>query len=389
MIEFPATPKSNLITQTSPHRLLNRIFLCVLLLGSLLIAVAPAHALFIKFEGEEVTWSNTKLGGGPAQPTGWVEVNVPAGFTGTILGTEFVSTSGTIYYGTYQTLAWDEQDLDRQRSFVTVENGAFTDIFLFFEDAQTGRVLTLAGPPTGHALMFDTPKPPCTSWTGFEEFDFCGARIAVNFTTSTTTPTLSTDVNIPQTPAPVSGGLHVDGLDGYFEFTQNGGLTFSEWKYRGLNSSGPFFMKQVINWSWDEVNVPNPFAQRFWIRHEAVDHTGSGETIEGDPFEVPDTSVWSLSGQTSTWLDTRIATLEAVTDFCAFVAASQIGVCDVNVGWFLTSGDVGIGVHTIPPEFLGELLGFDFSFIYDIAWANSTFTGAITNKVLTVPVLEE
>lgn len=378
---------------TASFRLPARGVAALFIFFILFAGASPAYALFVKYEGKKVTWSNTKLGGGPFQPTGWVEVNVPFRFTGDIPAKDFVSVSDVVVYGTYETTAWNESHLLLQASKVTFRRGFLRDINLVFFDPVGERLLVISGPPTPSAAIVNSPRPPCVFWPDFEDLDFCGARMAIKITTSTKPPILKSRVTIPPTPKPTYPAVaHVD-VKGGLQFDANGGLFFDD-SHSQLNRFGPFLLTATLRWDLADLDEPRPRKKRTWFTKVMIHHHAQGQTSEGSSVDfVADDDYWTLAGETFSWVQMNAFTIENLSEFCAELAHNAIGICDLRTGFDRGSGSLAFGFFdsdTVPGQLqgVGENFLLDLSIVVGLANLTTEFAGTLTHKANTVPVLE-
>jgi hypothetical protein len=355
---------------------------------SLFLTSAPVYALYVVFQGDDVTWSNTQLGGGPVQPRGWVEVrNPPVGFTGDVFAPSFLSKS-SVTYGTYtQKVTWGPQHL-LNASKVHFTAGQVTDLNLIYYDAGNDRLLVVSGPPTANAVLVNTPEPPCVPWPGFPDLDFCGARVAVTITTSASQPPPGETVTIPPTPAPTYPA-HADvNINGRIEFRASGGLSFTS-PYTHLNPFGPYKLTGTLNWSIGNVDEPTPQKKRVWFSNVLLHHQASGQTTNGIPITaVGDDDYWVL-GEPLSWIQMRAYTLANINTFCASLIG--VGICDQDVNFQLTTGAVAFGIFASSNAAgVGQNFLVDLTQITGLAQLSTTFTGSpgVAHRAVTVPVLE-
>lgn len=354
-------------------------------LAALLLAApaAPAHALYVVYEGVEVVWSNTRLGGGPVQPAGWVQVDVPANFTGRIPASQFLAVSDATVYGTYQYMTWGPEDLSGASS-VSFTDGTLDDVHLIFNDS--GRSLVISGDPTANALITNSPRPPCEKWPGFDDLGFCGARVAVTLSTSEDPPVLDTDVDIPSTPAPLMPAKVREGIEGFLRYDADGGLEFDS-PHERLNRWGPFIMTAVLNWSLLEMNDRRPFSKRIWFTHTYIDYDGTAMTRGGQHIDAGDENSWALPGEKASQVDVKLYTMRKVSEFCGALALKKVGMCDIKSNIWSGSGSVAFGLSAeanVGADFL-----LDIPEILELQSMDVDFDGVQEHRVLTVPILEE
>ncbi|HEY7490103.1 MAG TPA: hypothetical protein VIH59_03190 [Candidatus Tectomicrobia bacterium] len=356
-------------------------------------ASSLAHALYVKFEGTSVTWSNTRLGGGPAQPMGWVQVpDIAPGFTGDIPAQDFLSVSSVLVYGTYQTVTWGPQHLVTNGSQVSFREGEVSDINLVFYDADNDRLLVVSGPPSANTIITNTPRPPCAHWPGFDDLEFCGARVAVELSTPSVEPSGDVVVQIPSTPSPTYPANAQVGINGSVKYKASGGLLFDA-PYTNLNAYGPFRLIGTLEWNAGSVDEPKPWMLRVWFTKIHFDHTA---TLEGQPINLEDDDYWAL-GEPLSWLVMKAYTLANINAFCAGLNGLHIGVCTVKQQGFLfnpASGKAAFGVFDNSSAVNQLLSNLATAFLFDLTKVvvqpelNDTFQGSLNHRAVTVPVLE-
>ena len=365
------------------------VFVVVLLL---FMASSPAYALYVIYRGAEVTWSNTKLGGGPFQPIGWVQVpDVAPKFTGDIFAQDFISVSSVVIYGSYETVTWGPEHL-HPLSKVSFQAGKLTDINLVFYDPGNERLLVASGPPTPNAVLVNTPRPPCVHWPSFEDLDFCGARVAIQIlTTAAVEPAENARVTTPRTPKPTYAARADVRINGSLEFNANGGLLFDN-PYSHLNAYGPYLLTTTLEWQMVHVDEPQPHTQRVWFTKVLINHQASGQTIDGKSFNfLGDDDFWAL-GEPLAWVKMNAFTLENISEFCAEL--SGIGICDLRGDFLLNGGSLIFGVFdsnspaSVLLDGVGDNFLLDLSRIVGLAQLSTTFAGSLAHRAVPVPVLE-
>jgi len=350
------------------------------------------HALYVQFKGTDVTWSNTKLGGGPAQPIGWVQVpDPPPGFTGEISASQFLSVAAVVVYGTSQTVTWGTEHL-LSESTVSFRDGEVSDMNLVFYDPGYERLLVVSGgPPSPNAVLVNSPRPPCVHWPGFEDLEFCGARVAVEMTTSTGEPSGNVAVAIPPTPPPTYAANAEASLNGSVRYNANGGLSFDA-PYTHLNAYGPFRLTTTMEWQVVRVDDPQPWTLRVWFTKVHIDHN---TTLNGAPIALEDDDYWAL-GEPNSWLVMRGFTLAHFNAFCEALTRLRIGVCDLQQQSFDPGHakaafgvfDSTSAVNTLRDELATAFL-FDLSKMVAHAQLSNDFQGSLHHKALTVTVFEK
>lgn len=361
--------------------------LALLMMLLVLLAVPPlAHALYVKIEGDNVTWSDTKLGGGPRHPTFWVQVNVPAGYTGVKYKQDFVSMSPAFVYGTYQTVTFGPEHM-LPESKLRFQQGQLVDLNLLYDDPTNERLLVCAGEPSAHCVYVNTPKPPCILWPDFPSLNFCGARIAIKtpIPTTATEPTLSTFVDIPPTLPPTYPAEATVNMSGDIEFNANGGLFFSG--FSPLNKYGPYGLTVVLSWAIAAVDEPAQQTPRVWFSHTGLSHT---VTANGNPVSLGDDDYWALGNKVS-WVEMKSYTAGAISSFCAKLALPPAtGICYLSTSFNQSSGYVHVGFFN-GNNAAGIGSGFitDLSKVTGFTQLSSHFGGQIMHQANPQPVWEQ
>jgi hypothetical protein len=320
--------------------------------------------------------------------------DLPAQFTGDIFASDFLSVSSVVTYGTDQVVTWGPEHL-LSESKVTFENGYVKDINLVFYDPANDRLLVISGPPTPNAVLVNTPKPPCVHWLGFDDLDFCGARVVIKLSEQKKgkkpnfEPLLQA-LRTPKPGKPTYPALGEVSIDGALKFNASGGLFFDN-PYAYLNAHGPYLLIATLKWKVVHVDEPKPTTQRVWFTKVLIHHQATGQTAAGQPLDFTgDDDFWAL-GEPLSWTQMKAFTLENISEFCEELAG--IGICELQGDVLLDGGTLTFGVFSNSPtsaslDGVGKNFLLDLSRLVGLEQFNSTFAGSLAHKAVTVPVLE-